>query len=167
MDGQEKVVAIFLHDNYARQYKHSGAWMNSFRNQCIDEKSQSVIPIVINNNNFNKGQLNINPSINVFQVVELFWPGGEGQPTLLSFDDAVTLFHEFGHGLHGMLSKVTYQRLSGTSVLKDFVELVFASSDIYPAFLVEFLDVRAAVAAVRALAVAGGGSEGSCASLRD
>ena len=50
--------------------------------------------------------------------------GGDGQPTLLSFDDAVTLFHEFGHGLHGMLSKVTYERLSGTSVLKDFVELV-------------------------------------------
>eukprot|EP01036_Dinobryon_divergens_P034296 gene34296-44299_t len=103
VDGQEKIVAIFLHDNYARQYKHSGAWMNSFRNQYIDENGDSVIPIVINNNNFNKG--------------------GDGQPTLLSFDDAVTLFHEFGHGLHGMLSKVTYERLSGTSVLKDFVEL--------------------------------------------
>lgn len=55
VDGQEKIVAIFLHDNYARQYKHSGAWMNSFRNQYIDENGDSVIPIVINNNNFNKG----------------------------------------------------------------------------------------------------------------
>lgn len=55
VDGQEKIVAIFLHDNYARQYKHSGAWMNSFRNQYIDENGESVVPIVINNNNFNKG----------------------------------------------------------------------------------------------------------------
>lgn len=104
VDGVDKVVAIFLHDNYARSFKHSGAWMNSFRSQHRNnDKAENVIPIVINNNNFNKG--------------------GEGQPTLLSFDDAVVLFHEFGHGLHGMLSNVTYDRLSGTSVLRDFVEL--------------------------------------------
>ena len=60
-------------------------------------------PIVVNNNNFAKG--------------------APGEPTLLSFDDARTLFHEFGHGLHGLLSNVTYERLSGTNVLRDFVEL--------------------------------------------
>ncbi len=53
----------------------------------------------------------------------LFHTGKAGEPTLLSFDDARTLFHEFGHGLHGMLSNVTYRRLAGTSVLRDFVEL--------------------------------------------
>ena len=62
-----------------------------------------MLPIVVNNNNFAKG--------------------APGEPTLLSFDDARTLFHEFGHGLHGLLSNVTYERVSGTSVLRDFVEL--------------------------------------------
>jgi len=62
-----------------------------------------VLPIIVNNNNFAKG--------------------APGEPTLLSFDDARTLFHEFGHGLHGLLSNVTYERLSGTRVLRDFVEL--------------------------------------------
>ena len=62
-----------------------------------------MLPIIVNNNNFAKG--------------------APGEPTLLSFDDARTLFHEFGHGLHGLLSNVTYERLSGTSVLRDFVEL--------------------------------------------
>lgn len=97
-------VAVFLHDNYARPNKRSGAWMSSFRVQHRNtDSAESVIPIIINNNNFNKP--------------------GDGEHCLLSFDDAVTLFHEFGHGLHGMLSNVTYCRLSGTSVLKDFVEL--------------------------------------------
>jgi peptidyl-dipeptidase Dcp len=110
-EGEEmKAVAIFLHDNYARPHKRSGAWMSSFRVQHRNHEhgdtspSENVIPIVINNNNFNK-------------------PSSPNEPCLLSFDDAVTLFHEFGHGLHGMLSNVTYKRLSGTSVLKDFVEL--------------------------------------------
>ncbi len=62
-----------------------------------------MLPIVVNNNNFAKG--------------------APGEPTLLSFDDARTLFHEFGHGLHGLLSNVDFERLSGTSVLLDFVEL--------------------------------------------
>ncbi|CAK4690606.1 hypothetical protein LEN26_019422 [Aphanomyces euteiches] len=98
----EKVVALFLHDNYARPYKNSGAWMSEFRSQSrnVDDLGTNVIPIVINNNNFTKGS-----------------------PTLLSFDDCVTLFHEFGHGCHGMLSNSTYQRLASTNVLKDFVEL--------------------------------------------
>ncbi len=94
-------VAIFLHDNFARATKRGGAWMNAYRMQSrIDG---DVMPIIVNNNNFAKG--------------------APGEPTLLSFDDARTLFHEFGHGLHGMLSNVRYERLSGTSVLRDFVEL--------------------------------------------
>eukprot|EP00595_Chromulina_sp_UTEXLB2642_P000434 CAMPEP_0196761568 /NCGR_PEP_ID=MMETSP1095-20130614/854_1 /TAXON_ID=96789 ORGANISM="Chromulina nebulosa, Strain UTEXLB2642" /NCGR_SAMPLE_ID=MMETSP1095 /ASSEMBLY_ACC=CAM_ASM_000446 /LENGTH=544 /DNA_ID=CAMNT_0042111299 /DNA_START=563 /DNA_END=2197 /DNA_ORIENTATION=+ len=97
-----KLVGIFLHDNYARPNKQGGAWMSEYRCQSrnYDESGQHIIPIIVNNNNFAKGD-----------------------PCLLSFDDAVTLFHEFGHGMHGMLSNVTYQRLSGTNVLRDFVEL--------------------------------------------
>lgn len=99
----DQLVAVFLHDNYSRVHKRSGAWMSHFRAQHYDSETGRVIPIIINNNNFNK------PS--------------EGEVSLLSFDDAVTLFHEFGHGLHGMLSDVRYKRLAGTSVLVDFVEL--------------------------------------------
>jgi len=98
------LVAIFLQDNYARPTKRSGAWMSSLRVQSRNEPGGGAsIPVVLNNNNFAKG--------------------GAGAPTLLSLEDARTLFHEFGHGLHGMLSDVTYERLSGTSVLRDFVEL--------------------------------------------
>lgn len=97
----ERTVALFLHDNFARSTKRSGAWMSAYRWQSrVDGE---VIPIVVNNNNFAKA--------------------AAGQPTLLSLDDVRTLFHEFGHGLHGMLSDVTYERLSGTRVLRDFVEL--------------------------------------------
>lgn len=103
-DGSDKLVAIFLHDNYARQYKRSGAWMSEFRGQHKNfgegEKTMTGIPIIANNNNFAKGS-----------------------PTLLSFDDATTLFHELGHGHHGMLSDVKYKTLAGTRVLTDFVEL--------------------------------------------
>ncbi len=96
-----RTVALFLHDNFARSSKRSGAWMSAYRWQS--RADGEVIPIVVNNNNFAKA------------------PAGE--PTLLSLDDVRTLFHEFGHGLHGMLSDVTYERLSGTKVLRDFVEL--------------------------------------------
>jgi len=97
----DKLIGIFLHDNFARQTKRSGAWMSSLR---LQSRNGSVdLPVILNNNNFAKG--------------------APGEPTLLSFDDARTLFHEFGHGLHGLLSNVTYQRLSGTNVLRDFVEL--------------------------------------------
>jgi peptidyl-dipeptidase Dcp len=98
------VVAIFLQDNFARATKRSGAWMSTLRLQSRNEPGGgTAIPVVLNNNNFAKG--------------------APGAPTLLSLEDARTLFHEFGHGLHGMLSDVTYERLSGTQVLKDFVEL--------------------------------------------
>lgn len=105
VDGEERLVAVFLHDNYARPFKRSGAWMSEYRAQSknADPSGRHVIPIIVNNNNFNKGE--------------------SDATTLLSYDDAVTMFHEFGHGLHGMLSNVTYNRLAGTSVLRDFVEL--------------------------------------------
>ena len=101
-DAGERVIGVFLHDNFARAGKRSGAWMSSLRDQSRSG-AQAALPIVINNNNFAKG--------------------AAGEATLLSFDDATTLFHEFGHGLHGLLSNVTYERLAGTSVLRDFVEL--------------------------------------------
>ena len=94
-------VGVFLHDNFARPSKRSGAWMSNFRQQT--RNGSVVAPIVVNNNNFAKA--------------------APGHPTLLSFDDVRTLFHEFGHGLHGLLSDVGYERLSGTNVLRDFVEL--------------------------------------------
>jgi peptidyl-dipeptidase Dcp len=97
----ERLVGLFLQDNFARQTKRSGAWMSAFRWQCRNGGRE--LPVIVNNNNFAKG--------------------APGQPTLLSFDDARTLFHEFGHGLHGLLSDVTFHRLSGTNVLRDFVEL--------------------------------------------
>jgi len=95
-DGQ--LVGIFLGDNFARATKRSGAWMSVYRSQSAMDGG--TLPIVVNNNNFAKAS-----------------------PTLLSFDDVKTLFHEFGHGLHGLLSQVRHERLSGTNVLRDFVEL--------------------------------------------
>ena len=107
-DRSGNLVAIFLHDNFARATKRGGAWMSAYRSQCRTgdgavDQDRAIIPIIVNNNNFAKG--------------------APGEPTLLSYDDARTLFHEFGHGLHGMLSNVRYERLAGTSVLRDFVEL--------------------------------------------
>ena len=90
-------VGLFLHDNFARPGKHSGAWSSRYRDQ--QNLDGPVTPIVVNNNNFAKGE-----------------------PTLLSFDDAETLFHEFGHGLHALLSRVRYPSQSGTAVRRDFVE---------------------------------------------
>jgi len=93
-----KHVGLFLGDYFARPSKRSGAWMTSFREQ--ENLKRAVSPIVVNTCNFVKSD-----------------------PALLSFDEAKTLFHEFGHGLHGLLSKVRYPRLSGTNVARDFVEL--------------------------------------------
>src|SRR6202451_1019345 len=98
-DGKHK--ALFYGDYFARPSKRSGAWMTSLRDQ--QKLDGAVSPLVINVCNFSKG--------------------AHGEPSLLSPDDARTLFHEFGHGLHGMLSDVTYPSLSGTSVFTDFVEL--------------------------------------------
>lgn len=93
-----KHVAVFIGDYFARGSKRSGAWCSAMRSQAKFPKEQA--PVVINVCNFAKGD-----------------------PALLSFDDARTLFHEFGHALHQMLSDVTYESISGTSVARDFVEL--------------------------------------------
>jgi peptidyl-dipeptidase Dcp len=100
-DAQGNHVALFIGDYFARSSKHSGAWMTSLRDQ--EKLAGDIRPIVLNICNFSK------PSA--------------GEPALLSFDDARTLFHEFGHALHGMLSNVTYPLLAGTAVPSDFVEL--------------------------------------------
>lgn len=100
-DAAGKHKALFYGDYFARPSKRSGAWMTSLRDQqTLDGE---VTPLIVNVMNFSKG--------------------AERQPALLSPDDARTLFHEFGHALHGMLSNVTYPSLSGTSVFTDFVEL--------------------------------------------
>ncbi|MGY4803479.1 M3 family metallopeptidase [Teichococcus aerofrigidensis] len=93
-------VGIFLADPFARPDKRSGAWMSSYRDQEAMPGEAAVSAIVVNNNNF-----------------------ARAEPCLLSFDDAETLFHEFGHALHGLLSRVRYPAQSGTSVRRDFVEL--------------------------------------------
>jgi peptidyl-dipeptidase Dcp len=92
---------VFFGDYFARPSKRSGAWMTTLREQ--EKLSGDIRPLVVNVMNFNKG--------------------GEGAPTLLSFDDARTLFHEFGHALHALLSDVTYPLVSCTNVLTDWVEL--------------------------------------------
>ena len=94
-------VGLWYFDPYARPGKNSGAWMNAYRNQeRMDGKP--VTTIVSNNSNFVKGK--------------------PGEPVLISWTDATTLFHEFGHALHGLSSNVTYPTLSGTNVVRDYVE---------------------------------------------
>jgi peptidyl-dipeptidase Dcp len=100
-DDAGKHVGLFLGDYFARESKASGAWMTSLRDQ--EKLAGDIRPIIVNVMNFSKPE--------------------PGQSALLSFDDARTLFHEFGHGLHGLLSDVTYPLLSGTAVSSDFVEL--------------------------------------------
>ncbi len=95
-----KLIGLWYFDPYARVGKRSGAWMNSHRDQ--QKIKQNVLPIVSNNCNFIKGN--------------------SDDPVLISWDDATTLFHEFGHALHGLCSNVTYPSLSGTSVARDYVE---------------------------------------------
>jgi len=93
-------IGLWYFDPYARVGKRSGAWMNSHRDQ--QKINGNVLPIVSNNCNFIKGNSN--------------------EAVLISWDDATTLFHEFGHALHGLCSNVTYPSLSGTSVARDYVE---------------------------------------------
>ena len=100
-DRNGHAVGTFIGDYFARASKRSGAWMTAFRRQR--KFGGEHRPIILNVMNFAKAEA--------------------GKPTLLSFDDAHTLFHEFGHGLHGLLSDVTYGSLAGTSVERDFVEL--------------------------------------------
>jgi len=95
-----KVVGLWYFDPYARKGKRSGAWMNAYREQ--QKLDGNVITIVSNNCNFIKGN--------------------DNEPILISWSDATTLFHEFGHALHGLSSNVTYPSLSGTAVARDYVE---------------------------------------------
>ena len=106
LDASGKRIAVFLGDYFARPSKRSGAWMSELQEQhklSADHSGESQIPIVLNVMNFAKAPA--------------------GKPALITMDDARTLFHEFGHALHGMLSDVTYPSISGTSVSRDFVEL--------------------------------------------
>ena len=105
-DKDGSLKALFLGDYFARASKRSGAWMSSFQSQHklpLKDGRTGELPIIYNVCNFAKP--------------------AEGKPALLSLDDARTLFHEFGHALHGMLSDVTYPSVSGTGVARDFVEL--------------------------------------------
>jgi peptidyl-dipeptidase Dcp len=94
----DETIGLFYGDYFSRPEKQGGAWMSSLRDQ--QNLDAQVLPLILNNCNFVKSD-----------------------PALLSFDDARTLFHEFGHALHGLLSQVRYPRLSGTNVARDFVEL--------------------------------------------
>ncbi|KGJ99995.1 M3 family metallopeptidase [Pseudoalteromonas sp. ND6B] len=98
-DANGESLAIFFADYFAREGKRGGAWMSSFVKQSGLHGQK---PVVVNVMNIQKG--------------------AKGEPTLISYDETTTMFHELGHGLHGMLSKVKYPTLSGTSVSRDFVE---------------------------------------------
>ena len=95
-----KRVGLWYFDPYARAGKSSGAWMNAYRTQ--EKFRTEITPVVSNNSNFVKGKA--------------------GEPVLISWDDAVTMYHEFGHALHGLNSNINYPTLAGTSVKRDFVE---------------------------------------------
>lgn len=111
-DSAGATVGLFYGDYFARPTKGSGAWASNFATQ--ERINGNVLPLILNNCNYNNG--------------------APGEPVLLSLDDARTLFHEFGHALHGLLSNVTHPRISGTSVSRDFVEF---PSQIYEHWLME------------------------------
>lgn len=102
-DADGSLVGILYTDYFPRAGKRPGAWMNNIASQYIDENGTDHRPVIINVGNFNK------PT--------------KDNPSLLSMDDVETLFHEFGHALHGLLSKAHYKTLSGTNTPRDFVEM--------------------------------------------
>ena len=102
-DAEGKHLSVFFCDYFPRASKRSGAWMSNFRESFVDANGNEVRPLVYNVGNFTK-------------------PTAE-TPSLLTLDEVETLFHEFGHGLHGMLTRVDYYGISGTNVARDFVEL--------------------------------------------
>lgn len=102
-DSDSSLVGIFLTDYFPRSTKRGGAWMSNIRNQEISEDGEDIRPIVVNVANFTKP--------------------AAGKPSLLTLDEAATMFHEFGHALHGLLTRCTYKDVSGTNVARDFVEL--------------------------------------------
>ena len=101
-DADGSLVGILLTDYFPRSTKRGGAWMNNFVNQEI-VKGEDIRPVIVNVGNFSKPV--------------------DGKPGLLTLDEVETMFHEFGHALHGLLSQCTYKSVAGTSVARDFVEL--------------------------------------------
>ena len=101
-DADGSHLGILYVDYYPRPNKEGGAWMSNYREQSV-RNGVDIRPVIVNNGNFSK------PTA--------------GEPALISFEEATTLFHEFGHALHGLLTKCTYESLSGTNVRRDFVEL--------------------------------------------
>ncbi|MBR0254406.1 MAG: M3 family metallopeptidase [Bacteroidales bacterium] len=102
-DADGSLIGVLLTDYFPRESKRGGAWMNNIREQYVTLEGQMVRPIIVNVGNFNK------PT--------------EDTPSLLSIDNVETMFHEFGHALHGLLSQCHYATVSGTAVARDFVEL--------------------------------------------
>ncbi len=102
-DSDSSLVGILLTDYYPRSTKRGGAWMSNLRNQEITGDGTDIRPIIVNVGNFTK-------------------PVAD-KPSLLTLDETATMFHEFGHALHGLLSRCTYKDISGTNVARDFVEL--------------------------------------------
>ncbi len=103
LDGDGSHIGIYYQDLHPRAGKRGGAWMSNYRDQYMTKDGKNVSPVIVNVCNFSR-------------------PAGD-IPALLTFDEVETLFHEFGHALHGFLSKCKYRSLSGTSVARDFVEL--------------------------------------------
>ena len=101
-DADGSLLGIFLTDYLPRSSKRGGAWMNNFRDQYIDAKGTDVRPIIVNVCNMT--------------------PPTEDKPSLITIDEVQTLYHEFGHALHGLLTKCSYPSVSGTAVARDFVE---------------------------------------------
>ncbi len=101
-ENEEKIGTLYM-DFFPRNSKRNGAWMTSFKDQGFDADGNKILPIV--------------------SLVFNFTPATADMPSLLTFNEVSTFLHEFGHGLHGLLSKVRYNSLSGTSVVRDFVEL--------------------------------------------
>ncbi len=99
----DNVIGILYMDYYTRESKRSGAWMTEFRGQYKTKEDENVIPII--------------------SLVFNFPQPTTDMPSLLNFDETETFFHEFGHGLHGLLSNCKYRSLAGTNVTRDFVEL--------------------------------------------
>lgn len=102
-DADGSLIGVIITDYYPRDTKRAGAWMSNFAEQYKDADGNNIRPVIVNIGNFNK------PT--------------EDKPSLLTIDQVETMFHEFGHALHGLLSQCTYRSLSGTSVKRDFVEL--------------------------------------------
>lgn len=121
-DSDGSLLGIFYADYFSRSTKRGGAWMNNFRDQYVDADGNDVRPIIVNVCNFP--------------------PASEDSPSMLTIDEVQTAFHEFGHALHGFLSKCRYADVSGTGVTRDFVEC-FSQFNEHWAFQPEILSVYA------------------------